>query len=52
MEFKVSLDVFTGPLDLLLYLVKKHEVNVMEVPIAVIAKEFCDHLAVLEELSI
>jgi segregation and condensation protein A len=51
-EFKVSLDVFTGPLDLLLYLVKKHEVNVMEVPIAVIAKEFCDHLAVLEELSI
>ncbi|MEX1074861.1 MAG: segregation/condensation protein A, partial [Pirellulales bacterium] len=52
MEFKVSLDVFSGPLDLLLYLVKKHEVNVMEVPIAVIAKEFCDHLAVLEELSI
>ena len=52
MTFKVSLDVFSGPLDLLLYLVKKHEVDVTEVPIAVIAKEFCDHLAVLEELSI
>ena len=52
MNFKVSLDVFSGPLDLLLYLVKKHEVDVTEVPIAVIAREFCDHLAVLEELSI
>jgi segregation and condensation protein A len=52
MNFKVSLDVFSGPLDLLLYLVKKHEVDVTEVPIAVIAKEFCDHLAVLEVLSI
>jgi hypothetical protein len=32
MNFKVSLDVFAGPLDLLLYLVKKHEVDVTEVP--------------------
>jgi segregation and condensation protein A len=52
MSFKVSLDVFSGPLDLLLYLVKKHEVDITEVPIAVIAREFCDHLTVLEELSI
>jgi segregation and condensation protein A len=52
MDFKVSLDVFSGPLDLLLYLVKKHEVDVTEVPIAVIASEFCEHMAVLEELSI
>jgi len=52
MDFKVSIDVFSGPLDLLLYLVKKHEVDVTDVPIAVIAQEFCDHLTVLEELSI
>ncbi len=52
MDFKVSLDVFSGPLDLLLYLVRKHEVDVTEVPIAVIAREFCEHLAVLEGLSI
>jgi segregation and condensation protein A len=52
MSFKVALEVFSGPLDLLLYLVKKHEVDVTEVPIATIAKEFCDHLAALEELSI
>ncbi len=52
MDFKVSLDVFSGPLDLLLYLVKKHEVDVTEVPIAVIAREFCEYLTVLEDLSI
>lgn len=52
MDFKVSLDVFSGPLDLLLYLVKKHEVDVTEVPIAVITKEFCEYLTVLEDLSI
>ncbi len=52
MEFKVALDVFSGPMDLLLYLVKKHEVDVTEVPIATIAAEFLAHLDVLEELAI
>ena len=52
MEFKVDLEVFAGPLDLLLYLVKKHEVDVTEVPIARIATEFVSYLDVLEELAI
>jgi segregation and condensation protein A len=51
-EFKVDLEVFAGPLDLLLYLVKKHEVDVTEVPIARIAAEFIAYLDVLEELAI
>ena len=52
MEFKVDLDVFSGPMDLLLYLVKKHEVDVTEVPIAAIAAEFVAYLDVLEGLAI
>ena len=52
MEFKVALDVFSGPMDLLLYLVKKHEVDVTEVPIAAIATEFVAYLDVLENLAI
>lgn len=52
MEFKVALDVFAGPLDLLLYLVKKHEVDVTEVPIAKVAEEFIAYLDVLEGLAI
>ena len=52
MEFKVDLDVFAGPLDLLLYLVKKHEVDVTTVPIAKIATEFVAYLDVLSELAV
>ena len=52
MEFKVDLDVFSGPLDLLLYLVKKHEVDVTEVPIARIATDFVAYLDVLSELAV
>jgi segregation and condensation protein A len=51
-EFKVQTDVFSGPLDLLLYLVKKHEVDITEVPIATIAAEFVAYLDVLEALEI
>ena len=52
MEFKVALDVFSGPMDLLLYLVKKHEVDVTEVPITAIAGEFVAYIDVLEDLAI
>jgi segregation and condensation protein A len=51
-EFKVALDVFAGPMDLLLYLVKRHEVDVTQVPIAKIAEEFIAYLDVLEDLAI
>lgn len=52
MEFKVDIDVFSGPMDLLLYLVKRHEVDVTQVPIAKLAEEFVAHLQVLESLEI
>ncbi|MFM8379986.1 MAG: segregation and condensation protein A [Planctomycetia bacterium] len=52
MEFKVAIDVFSGPMDLLLYLVKKHEVDVAQVPIAKITEEFVAYLDVLEGLAI
>jgi len=51
-EFKVETDVFSGPMDLLLYLVKKHEVDVTAVPISQIATEFVAYLDVLEDLAI
>ena len=52
MEFKVALDVFAGPLDLLLYLVKRHEVEITEVPIAKITEDFLAYIEVLEVLAI
>ena len=37
-EYKVKLDRFEGPLDLLLYLIKKEEINVYDIPIAQITR--------------
>jgi len=51
-QFKVATEVFSGPMDLLLYLVKRQEVDVAEVPIALIASEFIASLEVLEALAI
>ena len=50
--YRVELDLFTGPLDLLLYLVRKHEVDVRELPIAQIIRQFQDFLEILEVLDL
>lgn len=52
MSFRVSLDVFRGPLDLLLYLVRKHEVEIDEIPIALVADQFLEYLEVLREIDV
>lgn len=51
MDFRVDLDVFRGPLDLLLYLVRKHELQITEIPIATITAQYLTYLDVLEELD-
>lgn len=52
MSFRVALEIFRGPLDLLLYLVRKHELDVMDIPVAPIANQFLEHLEVLQELDV
>ena len=52
MKFRVELDIFRGPLDLLLYLVRRHEVEITEIPIAPITEQFLEYLALLEQLDI
>jgi len=52
MTFSVNLDIFRGPLDLLLYLVRKHEVEITDIPIATIAEQFIGHLEVLEQIDV
>lgn len=52
MNFRVDLDVFRGPLDLLLYLVRKHEVEIVEIPIGMITEQFLGYLEVLQQLDI
>jgi segregation and condensation protein A len=52
MTFRVELNIYRGPLDLLLYLVRKHELDISDIPIALVADQFIAHLDVLEELSV
>jgi segregation and condensation protein A len=52
MDFRVELEIFRGPLDLLLYLVRKHEVEVTEIPIAPITEQFLAYLDLLRELKV
>ena len=51
-DFRVELNVFRGPLDLLLYLVRKHELNVEDIPIAEVLDQYMEFLELLEQLSI
>ncbi len=52
MKFRVDLDIFRGPLDLLLYLVRKHEVEIVDIPISLITDQFLAYLAVIEQLDV
>jgi segregation and condensation protein A len=50
--FRVDLEVFRGPMDLLLHLVKKHELDVTDLRLADITHQFLQHIEVLQELDI
>jgi len=52
LSFQVSNDLFRGPIDLLLYLVRRHEVEVTEIALAGVTQDFLEHLEVLKEISI
>lgn len=52
MAFRINLDSYRGPLDLLLYLVRKHEVDIRDIPIAKITEQFLEYLTVLQELDV
>lgn len=48
----IKLHAFEGPLDLLLYLIKKNEVNIYDIPIAVITEQYLMYLEVMRELNL
>jgi segregation and condensation protein A len=52
MSFRVDLDIFRGPMDLLLYLVRKHELDTADIPMALITTQFLQYLEVLELLDV
>lgn len=51
-DYKVKLDVFEGPLDLLLYLIKRDEVDIYEISIERITKQYLEYLDAFKLLNI
>ena len=50
--YKVKLESFEGPLDLLIYLVRKHEVDVYDIPISLITEQYLGYLELMQELNL
>lgn len=52
MAFSVNLEIFEGPLDLLLYLIHRDRLNIYDIPISHITQEYLAYLKVLKELDV
>jgi segregation and condensation protein A len=51
MEYRVELPVYNGPLDLLLYLIKRDELDIYDIPIARITDSYMKYVSMLKEMS-
>jgi segregation and condensation protein A len=50
--YPVRLENFEGPLDLLLHLIKKHEINIYDIPIALVTRQYLEYLDLMQELDL
>ncbi|CDH45800.1 segregation and condensation protein A [Candidatus Contendibacter odensensis] len=49
---EVFLEAFEGPLDLLLYLIKRQNLNILDIPIAAITRQYMEYLALMQEMRL
>jgi len=52
MSYEIKLDIFEGPLDLLLYLVKKNEIDIYNIPIALITEQYLEYINIMKVLNL
>ncbi len=52
LPYQVRLETFEGPLDLLLHLIKKNEINIYDIPIALITQQYLDYLSAMKSLNL
>lgn len=52
MSYEVKLEVFEGPLDLLLHLIKKNEINIYDIPVALIAQQYLEYIDLMKTLNL
>lgn len=51
MPYNVKLEIFEGPLDLLLHLIRKHELDIYDIPIALITQQYLEYLQIMKILD-
>ena len=51
-DYKVQLEIFEGPLDLLLYLIRTQELDIYDIPISQLTDQYLEYLRMMEELNI
>jgi len=51
-DIRIRVESFEGPLDLLVHLIKKHQVNVYDIPIALITEQYLEYLDLMQELNL
>jgi segregation and condensation protein A len=52
MSYEIKLDIFEGPLDLLLYLIRKNEIDIYNIPIALITEQYLKYLDIMRSLNL
>src|SRR5438477_87761 len=52
MDYQVNLDTFRGPMDLLLFLVKRHEVDIFDIPISKITDRYFEYLNAIQLIDV
>ncbi len=50
--YRVKLDVFEGPLDLLLHLIRKHELDILDIPVSFVTRKYLDYLGLMQSIQI
>lgn len=51
-EFRIQLPAFEGPLDLLLHLCKKHELDVLDLPVSFVTEKYLEYLKLMQDLDL
>ena len=51
-EYRVELEAYAGPLDLLLFLVKRHEIDLHDIPIAKLTEQYLAYIEQLQQIDI
>ncbi len=50
-DYKVQLDIYNGPLELLLYLIRRSELDIYDIPISEVTRQYCEYVTCLQHID-